>query len=52
MFINKSDYRTTILKIFIVLMIAPLFAQSDEKYNDLIRDVDALSADIDPYSSL
>ena len=25
-------------------------AKSDEKYNDLIRDVDALSADIDPYS--
>ena len=25
-------------------------AKSDEKYNDLIRDVDALGADIDPYS--
>ena len=25
-------------------------AKSDEKYNDLIRDVDALSGDIDPYS--
>ena len=52
MFIIKSDYRSTLFKLFIVLMIVPLFAQSDEKYNDLIRDVDALSADIDPYSSL
>ena len=25
-------------------------AKSDEKYNDLIRDVDTLGADIDPYS--
>jgi len=25
-------------------------AKSDEKYNDLIRNVDELSADIDPYS--
>ena len=27
-------------------------AKSDEKYNDLIRDVDDLGADIDPYTVL
>ena len=27
-------------------------AKSDEKYNDLIRDVDSLGSDIDPYSVL
>ena len=27
-------------------------AKSDEKYSDLIRDVDALSEQIDPYSTV
>ena len=46
MFINKSDYRTTILKIFIVLMIAPLFAQSDEKYNATIFETGLYAKDL------
>ena len=46
--ITARDVKLPILKILYAN--SKVLDESDDKYNDLIRDVDSLGGDIDPYS--